>query len=238
MKYNYNDEVALARNYLSGADTKGRDKLIKNHYHQLAPALQKLKIHCERNHLKMYLGGYSDEDYMSELTLSLIKAVDMFIEKVSADASPDKNKYDASPDKNKYLSGVICRKLRSDTTAIVTGINRRQAETIDYCSENEKEITGCGAIPYESIEEEVETSLKNAELYATINRTFPCEKCNEKKRKVLYLRFFEDKTLEEIGKAIGKSAAGARQLEAAVLFRLRNPQNSRYLNGWQYEWRG
>jgi RNA polymerase sigma factor (sigma-70 family) len=229
MKYNYNDEVALARNYLSGVDTKGRDKLIKNHYHQLAPALQKLKIYCERNHLKMYSNGYSDEDYMSELTLSLIKAVDMFIEKVSADASPNKNK---------NLSGIISRKLVGDTTTIIRGINRRQAKTIDFCPENEKEIAGCGAIPYESIEEEVETSLKNAELYATIDRTFPCEKCNEKKRKVLYLRFFEDKTLEEIGKAIGKSAAGARQLEAAILFRLRNPQNSRYLNDWQYEWRG
>lgn len=229
MKYNYDDEVALAQKYLSGADKKGRNKLIENHYHQIAPALQKLKACCEEKHLDMYCGGFEDEDYISELMLSLIKAVDMFIKKVSADASPDKNK---------NLSGIISRKLVGDTTTIIRGINRRQAETIDYCPENEKEITGCGAIPYESIEEEVETSLKNAELYATINRTFPCEKCNEKKRKLLYLRFFEDKTLEEIGKAIGKSAAGARQLEAAVLFRLRNPQNSRYLNGWQYEWRG
>lgn len=223
MKYNYNDEVALARNYLSGVDTKGRDKLIKNHYYQLAPALQKLKTYCEQNHLKMYCGGYSDEDYMSELTLSLIKAVDMFIEKVSADASLDKNK---------YLAGVICRKLRSDTTTIVTGINRRQAETIDYCSENEKEIIGCGAIPREDVEEEVDILCRNAAVYATIDLVYPCTDYNKKKREYIYHRFFRKETLAECGKVVGKTEAGARMLEAQILMRLRHPHNTRKLRDY------
>lgn len=223
MKYNYNDEVALARNYQSGVDTKGRDKLIRNHYHQLAPALQKLKIYCEERHLKMYCGGYSDEDYMSELSLSLIKAVDMFIEKVSADASPNKNK---------NLAGIIARRLRGDTTTIIRAINKRQAETIDYCSENEKEIMGCGAIPCENVEEEVDVLCRNAALYAIIDSVYPCTDRNKKKREYIYHRYFRGETLAECGKAVGKSADGAKMLEAQILMRLRHPHNTRGLRGY------
>lgn len=50
-----------------------------------------------------------------------------------------------------------------------------------------------------------------------------------REEKVLMMRFFEDKTLEEVGRALGIGPARIRQIEAKGLRKLRRPSSSKYL---------
>lgn len=55
------------------------------------------------------------------------------------------------------------------------------------------------------------------------------ETLDYRERRIIEMRFFEDKTLEEIGKEFNITRERVRQLEQLILERLRHPNRSKYL---------
>lgn len=56
---------------------------------------------------------------------------------------------------------------------------------------------------------------------------------SEKERRVIELRFFEGKTLEDVARSMGTHPSYARQLQDKALRRMRHPQRARHLIGFQ-----
>ena len=222
-RYNFDDEYALACNYRNGTDKKGREKLITNHYYQLDDALQNLKENCKEKNIDIYSEGQSDEDFIGELSIYLIKGVDVFIDKCESNGYTE--------EKNRHLSGIVSRCL-SAGVKITTRKLSKQIKTIEYCEKNEKEISVCGAVNEDDVEHSAFKALERELVASVLKETFPT--IEENRRKLMYLRFYEDLTYNEIGRIMKSTPETLRQKVLNMLRKLRHPKHSYTLRDYYF----